>query len=132
MQTIVFFNSRPPRSSLLCLISIFFVSTILVCVNSKYEPNWESLDKRPIPKWYDEAKFGVFMHWGVYSVPSFGSEWFWYFWKGVKNRNNETYVNFMKENYPPNFDYADFGPLFKAEMFDANLWADILKASGAK
>lgn len=47
----------------------------------KYEPNWSSLDKRPLPLWYDEAKVGIFIHWGVYSVPSMGSEWFWTDWK---------------------------------------------------
>jgi hypothetical protein len=48
----------------------------------KYLPTWESLDSRPLPKWYDVAKVGIFLHWGVYSVPSFGSEWFWKYWKG--------------------------------------------------
>lgn len=43
----------------------------------RYEPTWGSLDARPLPAWFDEAKFGVFIHWGVFSVPSFGSEWFW-------------------------------------------------------
>lgn len=43
----------------------------------KYEPNWESIDSRPLPEWYDQAKFGIFIHWGIFSVPSFGSEWFW-------------------------------------------------------
>ena len=41
-----------------------------------YQPNWESLDKRPTPTWYTDAKFGIFIHWGVYSVPAFGSEWY--------------------------------------------------------
>ena len=45
-----------------------------------YEPTWESLDSRPLPAWYDEAKFGIFIHWGVFSVPSFGTEWFWERW----------------------------------------------------
>jgi len=49
---------------------------------SKYVPTWPSLDSRPLPSWYDEAKFGIFIHWGVFSVPSFGSEWFWNHWKG--------------------------------------------------
>lgn len=44
---------------------------------AKYEPNWESIDSRPLPEWYDQAKFGIFIHWGIFSVPSFGSEWFW-------------------------------------------------------
>lgn len=42
-----------------------------------YDPTWESLDSRPLPAWFDQAKFGIFIHWGVFSVPSFGSEWFW-------------------------------------------------------
>jgi Alpha-L-fucosidase len=50
----------------------------------RYRPNWDSLDLRPLPGWYDEAKVGIFLHWGVYSVPSFGSEWFWKYWKGKK------------------------------------------------
>ncbi len=68
------------------------------------------------------------MHWGVFSVPSFGSEWFWQHWK----RGNKPYVNFMKKNYRPDFTYADFASDFTAEFFNPNQWADILKASGAK
>lgn len=48
----------------------------------EYSPTWKSLDSRPLPQWYDDAKFGIFIHWGVFSVPSFGSEWFWNNWKG--------------------------------------------------
>jgi Alpha-L-fucosidase len=40
------------------------------------DPNWESLDARPLPKWYDESKFGIFIHWGVFSVPAFHTEWY--------------------------------------------------------
>ncbi|KAF0295237.1 Alpha-L-fucosidase [Amphibalanus amphitrite] len=50
---------------------------------ARYEPTWDSLDTRPIPGWYDEAKFGIFIHWGLYSVPSFGDEWFWDFWQVI-------------------------------------------------
>ena len=51
----------------------------------RFAPTWESLDTHVAPSWYDEAKFGIFMTWGVYSVPSFGtySEWFWNNWKGT-------------------------------------------------
>ena len=52
-------------------------------IRTKYDPNWSSLDKRPLPSWYDDAKVGIFIHWGVYSVPSYGSEWFWINWKGM-------------------------------------------------
>ena len=47
----------------------------------KYEPTWNSLDSRPLPSWFDDDKIGIFIHWGVFSVPSFGSEWFWTNWE---------------------------------------------------
>jgi len=50
---------------------------------TRYTPTWDSLDSRPLPQWYDEAKIGIFIHWGVFSVPSFGSEWFWNNWQGT-------------------------------------------------
>lgn len=66
---------------------ILFLTLLCVKLNycTKYEPNWASLDKRPLPQWYDEAKVGIFIHWGVYSVPSMGSEWFWTDWKSKFN-----------------------------------------------
>ena len=112
-----------------------FVTTLLLFVNqfssaqAKYEANWKSLDSRPLPSWYDEAKFGIFMHWGVYSVPSFNSEWFWWHWKG---QNDPKCVEFMKNNYRQGFSYADFAPMFRAEFFDPDLWADLLERSGAR
>ena len=112
-----------------------FVATLLLfvsqfsCVQAKYEATWKSLDSRPLPSWYDEAKFGIFMHWGVFSVPSFKSEWFWWEWKG---QNNPECVEFMKKNYRPGFSYADFAPMFRAEFFDPDLWADLLERSGAR
>ncbi|XP_020615968.1 alpha-L-fucosidase-like isoform X2 [Orbicella faveolata] len=112
-----------------------FVVTLLLFVSqfsrvqAKYEATWKSLDSRPLPSWYDEAKFGIFMHWGVFSVPSFDSEWFWWYWKG---QNNPKCVEFMKKNYRPGFSYADFAPMFRAEFFDPDLWADLLARSGAR
>ncbi|XP_071355415.1 tissue alpha-L-fucosidase-like [Trachinotus anak] len=97
----------------------------------RYEPNWASLDARPLPEWFDEAKVGIFVHWGVFSVPGFGqfSEWFWYWWKTTKRAD---LVEFMEKNYPPGFKYADFATQFHAEFFDPDTWADIFKASGAR
>ena len=54
-------------------------------LRKRFEPTWESLDTHVAPSWYDEAKLGIFMHWGLYSVPSFGTEWFWEEWKGKKS-----------------------------------------------
>lgn len=110
--------------------TLFLIISQLTSIEgTKYDPTWESLDSRPNPSWYDEAKFGIFMHWGVYSVPSFYSEWFWWCWKGAKTPEC---IDFMQKNYRPGFSYADFAPMFKAEFFDPNQWADILSKSGAK
>ncbi|XP_052223783.1 alpha-L-fucosidase-like [Dreissena polymorpha] len=107
---------------------LVFLVVVHVGYGVRYEPNWESLDSRPLPSWYDESKIGIFLHWGVYSVPSYGSEWFWYFWKTGEKR----YVDFMAKNYRPDFTYADFALDFTAELFDPNDWADLFKASGAR
>lgn len=95
---------------------------------ANYEPNWDSLDSRPLPQWYDDAKVGIFLHWGVFSVPSFGSEWFWAYWKG----GSSAYVDFMTKNYRPDFTYADFASQFTAEFYDPKEWAEIFKAAGAR
>jgi len=111
------------------IIALHFCCVVNTAVAKKYEPNWDSLDSRPLPQWFDEAKVGIFLHWGVFSVPSFGNEWFWYNWQGA---HDPATVQFMEKNYPPGFTYADFAPQFKAEFFNPDQWADIFKASGAK
>ncbi len=107
-------------------ISLVFL--LFSTANGRYKPTWDSLDKRPLPDWYAEAKLGIFMHWGVYSVPSVASEWFWSNWVG----NSSLEVDYMKGNYKPGFSYADFGPMFTAEFFDAKKFAKIVQSSGAK
>jgi len=96
----------------------------------RYTPDWDSIDSRPLPTWYDSAKFGIFIHWGVFSVPSYDSEWFWWYWQGTSPKPDV--VSFMAGNYPPDWTYADFASQFTAEMYDPNHWADLFKASGAK
>ncbi|KAJ4431861.1 hypothetical protein ANN_20467 [Periplaneta americana] len=113
--------------ALLWWISVL-LGTIIVEANVRYDPTWDSLDSRPLPQWYDDAKFGIFIHWGVFAVPGFGSEWFWNSWKG----NSSSYVEFMEKNYPPGFTYQDFGREFTAEFYNPDDWADIFKNSGAK
>ncbi|XP_076100706.1 alpha-L-fucosidase-like [Mytilus galloprovincialis] len=100
-------------------------------VSIKYEPNWDSLDTRPLPQWYDQAKLGIFIHFGVFSVPSFDHvpSWFWKYWHDKSDMNS---VEFMKKNYPPRFTYQDFAAEFTAEFFNAEEWAEIFNASGAK
>ncbi|XP_060067428.1 alpha-L-fucosidase-like [Ylistrum balloti] len=111
----------------LSVCCVFFAVTATLAI--KYEPNWASLDSRPLPPWFDEAKVGIFLHWGVFSVPAFDSAWFWYFWKTEKQ---EPYVKFMKENYRPDFTYADFASKFSASLYNPDYWADIFEDSGAK
>lgn len=68
-----------------------------------YRPTWDSLDSRPLPSWYDNAKFGIFIHWGVFSVPAMG-EWFWYNWKGIKfffRNNNNNHNSNRTVSYRP-------------------------------
>ena len=107
----------------------------LCCLASaQYFPTWDSLDQRPLPAWYDQSKFGIFIHWGVFSVPSYGggkaaSEWFWWDWQGAKA---PWAVEFMEKNYLETFTYPDFAPQFQAELFSPNDWADLLFNSGAR
>ncbi|CAK9797257.1 BRAFLDRAFT_56888 [Anthophora quadrimaculata] len=96
---------------------------------NQYVPTWESLDNRPLPNWFDDVKFGIFIHWGVFSVPSFGSEWFWYNWQ---EEHTGKYHDFMRQRYPPNFTYQDFAHEFTAEFFNATQWSELFQASGAK
>lgn len=113
-------------SFLLCLLCIFVVT---LTESQKYKPTWESIDSRPIPDWYDDAKIGMFITWGVYSVPSMSSEWFWWFWKG---QPQSYIVDFMKKYYPPKWTYADFAKDFRAEFYNPKKWRDIIVSSGAK
>jgi len=108
-----------------------------------YQPTWESLDRRPTPDWYGDAKFGIFIHWGLYSVPAWSprgtyAEWYWHALDG-KHQNSEKRVKrqkavnaFHERVYGKDFEYADFRPLFTCEMFDPGQWAQIFKGSGAK
>jgi len=111
------------------MLSAITAFVILSCVSGQYQPTWDSLNSRPLPKWYDQSKFGIFLHWGVYSVPSFASEWFWTYWKV---RKYPDVVEFMEENYPPGFEYPEFAPMFRAELFDPKVWAELFQKAGAR
>jgi alpha-L-fucosidase len=108
----------------------FLVVLHLYLVNAvRYEPSWSSLDTRPLPSWYDESKIGIFIHWGVFSVPAVKTAWFWYYWKTFKDPE---ILKYLKENYREDFTYADFAPEFRATFFNPDEWADLFEASGAK
>jgi alpha-L-fucosidase len=101
-----------------------------------YEPNWDSIDTRPTPQWWRDAKFGIFIHWGVYAVPAISprenySEWYWK-WLQDPNRIGPMVRDFHLEHYGADFEYFDFAPLFKAELFDPDEWARLFQRSGAR
>ncbi|KAM6399649.1 tissue alpha-L-fucosidase [Rhynochetos jubatus] len=95
----------------------------------RYRPDWASLDARPLPAWFDQAKVGVFVHWGVFSVPAWGSEWFWWHWQG---EHRPDYERFVQRRYPPDTTYADFAPRFTAHDFQPREWAQLFRRAGAR
>jgi alpha-L-fucosidase len=123
------------------IIILFFLG--LNINGQDYKPLWESLDKRPVPQWFEDSKFGIFIHWGVYSVPSWGptgdsigvydkyAEWYWRK-MDQPGKVQKYFMDFHLKTYGPNFKYQDFAPMFKAELFDPDKWAELFKESGAK
>ena len=104
-----------------------------------YENNWESLNKRPVPEWFADAKFGIFIHWGLYSVPAYApkgkyAEWYGYHCDEIVERseNDREYYYYHQQKYGPDFKYNDFAGEFRAELFDADKWAELFQKSGAK
>ncbi len=95
-----------------------------------YRADWESLRQYETPDWYKDAKFGIFIHWGVYSVPAFGNEWYP---RNMYQEGSEEYKHHIATYGPQaTFGYKDFIPRFKAERFDPRQWAQLFKDSGAK
>lgn len=94
-----------------------------------YEPTWESLDSRPLPSWYPNGKVGIFIHWGVFSVPSFKTEWFWQRWKS----NWAPFVGYVNSTEAiRRFNYQDYAHRFDATLYRPDYWADVFAKSGAQ
>jgi len=125
------------RGLLSLFISVIFCSAAFSQSLSQkpFIPEWESLDSHPMPKWYDDAKIGLSLHWGVYSVPAWGprekgisyAEWYG---NRMNEKGNPT-VEYHKENYGESFTYDDFIPKFKAESYKPEEWASFAKKMGA-
>jgi alpha-L-fucosidase len=131
------------RRLLLCPLFIIHCSVSV----AQYQPTWASLDSRPIPGWFEDAKFGVFIHWGLFSVPSYSptgregvgvydryAEWYW---QRLTDPNPASklrplFAAYHEKNYGKNFRYEDFAGQFRAELFQPDQWAEVLKQSGAK
>jgi alpha-L-fucosidase len=92
------------------------------------KPDWDSLKAYyKVPQWFVDAKFGLFMHWGLYSVPAHHNEWYKQFMYGAG-------LQWHTDNFgpPEKFGYKDFIPMFTCEKFDPDAWATLFKESGAK
>ena len=95
-----------------------------------FRPDWASLRGYRSPAWYDDAKFGIFIHWGVYSVPAFGSEWYS---RNMYQQGTKEFAHHVATYGPQSrFGYKDFVPMFKAERFDADAWAALFREAGAR
>lgn len=102
----------------------------LVIEKGKYKDNWQSLAHHKTPGWYMRDKLGVFIHWGIYSVPAFGNEWYS---RGMYDETVREFEHHRKTwGEQKNFGYKDFIPMFKAENFDAGKWVSLFKKAGIR
>jgi alpha-L-fucosidase len=124
---------------------LFGLALAAALSGQRYEATWESIDKRPTPSWFTDAKFGIFIHWGVYSVPAYApvipgklayAEWYWNAMtagqRAGANPIQKGTWEYHQKQYGPEFAYQRFAPLFRAELFDPDHWADLFARSGAR
>ncbi len=95
-----------------------------------YRPGWEHWPDIDVPEWYEDGKFGIFIHWGVYSVPAYGSEWYP---REMYRKGSDTFKHHVETyGYQTTFGYKDFIPKLTAAQFDPTVWARLFVAAGAK
>ncbi len=147
-------SARKPYRRISTILGILaccsFVATLLCQMTSRYEPTLVSLNQHPLPQWYADAKLGIFIHWGLYSVPG---------WAPLNHPNHdfhapdymgnnpyaEWYYNTMRidgsatqayhrEHYGAGYDYYNFAPIFDRETqkWSPDAWAEVFRAAGAK
>ncbi len=128
------------------LISILMLGIVFsASADPQFYPTDESLSQYNPPEWYQDAKLGYWVHWGVYSIPAFrgdhAAEWYGRWMYAIDNGDKKAgeqrglkTASYHREHYgdPDKFGYKDFIPLWKAEKFDANQWADLFVEGGAK
>lgn len=125
------------------LMMILLTQLAVSASRAQYKPNWKSIDSRPVPAWFEDAKFGIFIHWGVFSVPAWGptkgvdtyakyAEWYWKRLVDEKEEGHKQFVDFHTNTYGNDFKYQDFVKDFNCEMFEPDEWAKVLSDAGAK
>lgn len=108
------------------------ILSVSVTQAQSYTPDWESLDRRPVPAWFSDAKFGIFIHWGMYSVPGYtkkGGYAEWY--QNGLERKDSAIVKYHRAKFGER-SYYDLANDFKAELFQPDEWAKLFEKSGAK
>ncbi len=99
-------------------------------LDGPFRPDWASLQGHKTPQWYADAKFGIFIHWGVYSLPAFGSEWYS---RDMYVQGSPEYAHHIATYGPQTkFGYKDFIPKFTAEHFDPAAWMTLFREAGAR
>ncbi|MDR2974642.1 MAG: alpha-L-fucosidase [Propionibacteriaceae bacterium] len=100
-----------------------------VAAGGPFEPTWRSLGEFRVPRWFTQARFGIFVHWGLYSVPAFGNEWYS---RTMYMQGTPEFEHHVATYGPQkDFGYKDFIPLFTADKFDPEEWADLFSYAGA-
>ena len=112
------------------LFNLFFFCA--VAFGAPFQADWDSLKNHPVPAWLIDAKFGIYAHWGVYAVPAAGNEWY------AKRMYDPAGGRSLYEHHrkawgtQDKFGYKDFVPMFRAEKFNPEEWADAIRQSGAR
>lgn len=122
---------KKSKRKMTALLAAIVCSSALGQTSETYQPTWASLGQHDAaPEWFQDAKLGIYFHWGVYSVPAYGSAWY----PCNMYRKGSQVNQFHEKTYGPveEFGYEDFIPMFTAEKFDPAEWADLFKKSGAK
>ncbi len=131
-------NNQTPKQNFMMIAGLALAANLFAQNASQgpYQPTWDSLSTHKMPAWYEDAKIGLSMHWGVYAVPGWapreGSISYaeWYGWR-MHEKNNPT-STYHRENYGEKFTYDDYIPKWKAEDYDPERWAIFAKNMGAK
>lgn len=128
---------RATRSLLLLVALCAYANIIALTARSAgpYQPTWDSLrGHQPAPEWFRDAKLGIYFHWGVYSVPAYGNEWYPRLMYGKNNDRDRWVYDHHVKTYgdPAEYPYERFVPQFTAEHFDADEWLDLFQQAGAR
>ena len=123
---------------------LLLAASLATASGQSYQANWASINSRPVPQWFSDVKFGIFIHWGVYSVPAWApanadigiyakyAEWYWCRMMNTNDKAGQLFREYHNKTYGEDFKYQDFAPMFKAQHFDPAQWAGLFKRAGAR